>query len=309
MSSREQSTPMRIVKVLMALTFWLHTVKAQQLQQVVKDDLGRFIKLNRSPKRIISLSPSTTELLFAIGAGRSVVAVDDWSDYPPEVRRLPRVGPFMRPNIEAVVKHNPDLIVLASVVLPISEVEALEGKVRAPIFVMSPKRVIDITSAVERIGKLVGKYREAKSLANRMRSEIRRIKASQSKLKRKPSVFIEVSPPPSLMGVGINNFIDDAIGLAGGYNILRQLKPRSEFPTVSLEALMTLNPDVYILARHGRLNSAKAFSEVKGRVGFEQLKAVRTGRVYAIDADLIFRPGPRITLGIAELHRLLHGHK
>ncbi|MFA4028654.1 MAG: hypothetical protein GDYSWBUE_000679 [Candidatus Fervidibacterota bacterium] len=298
-----------IAVLLMAQICALCTAETARHGCAVKDDLGRLIKLDVLPKRIISLSPSTTEILFAIGAGRLVVAVDDWSDYPPEARRLPKVGPFMRPSIEAVVKHHPDLIVLASVVLPMSEVETLEGRVRAPIFVMSPRRVIDIVSSIERIGMLVGKQKEAKLVADRMRSDIKRITAMQQKRFRKPSVFIEVSPPPSLMGVGANNFIDDAIELAGGYNIMRRLKSRSEFPTVSLEVLMALNPDVYILARHGRLNSARALCEVRGRSGFEQLKAVRMGRVYALNADLIFRPGPRITSGIAELHRFLYGRK
>lgn len=293
---------------LMASTHRLWSATALQ-QAAVRDDLGRLVKVEGLPKRIISLSPSTTEILFAIGAGKLVVAVDDSSDYPPEVRRLPKVGPFMRPSIEAMVKHHPDLIVLASVVLPMSEVEALEGKVRAPIFVMSPRRVSDIASAIERIGLLIGKQREAKSVADKMRSDIKRITAMLPKHARKPSVFIEVSPPPNLMGVGAGNFIDDAIELAGGYNAVRQLNSKSEFPTISLEALMVLNPDVYILARHGRLNSARVIYEVKRRAGFEHLKAVRTGRVYAIDADLIFRPGPRITLGIAELHRYLYGRK
>jgi iron complex transport system substrate-binding protein len=271
----------------------------------VRDDLGRLVSLKKPPTRIVSLAPSATEILFAIGAGDAVVAVDESSDYPPQVRRLPKVGAFMRPSIEAIVKHHPHLIVLASNVLPKGEVEALESKLLVPIFAIVPKRVVDIISAIERLGKLVGKEGEARAVAGKMRLELERL--SKLKTSRKVSVFVEVSPPPSLMGVGVNNFIDDAIELAGGENVLRRAGLPSEFPTVSLERLMVLNPDVYIVAVHGRLNRS-AVSEVKRRVGFQQLRAVRAGRVYAIDADILFRPGPRIIQGIKTLRRLLHGN-
>ncbi|MFA4016083.1 MAG: hypothetical protein RUDDFDWM_001184 [Candidatus Fervidibacterota bacterium] len=296
--------PLSAVRRWFLSSLLLLPIACNCLAVTVTDDLGRLVSLKKPPTRIISLAPSATEILFAIGAGNAVVAVDESSDYPPQVRRLPKVGAFMRPSIEAIVKHHPHLIVLASNVLPKGEVEALESKLFVPIFAIVPKRVADIASAIERLGKLVGKEKEAKAVAGKMRLELKRL--SKLRTTRKVSVFIEVSPPPSLMGVGVNNFIDDAIELAGGENILRRAGLPCEFPSVSLEKLMVLNPEVYIVAVHGRLNQ-KVLSEVRQRVGFQQLRAVRTGRVYAIDPDILFRPGPRIIQGIKTLHRLLHG--
>lgn len=271
----------------------------------VKDDLGRTVTLRKLPKRIVSLAPSTTEILFAIGAGELVVGVDECSDYPPEARRLPRVGPYMRPNIEKTAMLRPNLIVVASNVMPKNIVADLEQRLRCPVFVMAPRTVPAILNGIERMGKLVGKAKRAHHLEIRLRKRIEEVKHRIRNRKPVP-VFVEVAPPPSLMGVGVGNFIDDAIRIAGGENVLKQLRSRSDFPLVSLERLMLLNPRVYVIASHGSMGHEQVLSQVRKRAGFNQLSAVRNARVYAINPDYLFRPGPRIVLGIVELARILH---
>lgn len=271
----------------------------------VEDDLGRIVSLHKITKRIVSLAPSTTEILFAIGAGKLVVGADEWSDYPPEARQIPRVGPYMRPNIEKIAMLRPDLIVVASNVIPKNIVTDLEQRLRCPVFVTAPRTVATIFSGIERIGKLVGKAKRAQRLVAQLRKRINKVK--QRIRGRKPvPVFVEVAPPPSLMGVGVGNFIDDAIRIAGGENVLKRLHSRSDFPLVSLERLMLLNPRIYVIAAHGSMGREQALSQVRKRIGFNQLSAVRNDRVYAVNADYLFRPGPRIVLGIIELARILH---
>jgi len=284
-----------------ALTLAL-VFNALGLAKTVKDDLGRAVNVPEKVNRIVSLAPSATENLFAIGAGHLVVGVTSACDYPPKVRKLPQVGDFMKPSLERVAALKPDLIVIVSSTIPKAIADELQEKTKTSVFVFQPKTVRDVVKGLMTLGELTNRKRQAQKLAVQLE---RRLKAVTKQVANKPkvSVVVEISPPPSLMVAGPKTFIDDAVRLAGGKNAFSDAQ--QPFPLVSLETLVAKDPDVYIVAAKGK-TSSQILDEVRKRPGFSNLRCVREGRVYGIDPDLLFRPTPRLIEGVEKLAQLLH---
>jgi len=272
------------------------------LAKTVKDDLGRAVNVPEKVNRIVSLAPSATENLFAIGAGHLVVGVTSACDYPPKVRKLPQVGDFMKPSLERVAALKPDLIVIVSSTIPKAIADELQEKTKTSVFVFQPKTVRDVVKGLMTLGELTNRKRQAQKLAVQLE---RRLNAVTKQVANKPkvSVVVEISPPPSLMVAGPKTFIDDAVRLAGGKNAFSDAQ--QPFPLVSLETLVAKDPDVYIVAAKGK-TSSQILDEVRKRPGFSNLRCVREGRVYGIDPDLLFRPTPRLIEGVEKLAQLLH---
>ena len=284
-----------------ALTLAL-VFNALGLAKTVKDDLGRAVNVPEKVNRIVSLAPSATENLFAIGAGHLVVGVTSACDYPPKVRKLPQVGDFMKPSLERVAALKPDLIVIVSSTIPKAIADELQEKTKTSVFVFQPKTVRDVVKGLMTLGELTNRKRQAQKLAVQLE---RRLKAVTKRVANKPkvSVVVEISSPPSLMVAGPKTFIDDAVRLAGGKNAFSDAQ--QPFPLVSLETLVAKDPDVYIVAAKGK-TSPQVLDEVRKRSGFSNLHCVRDGRVYGIDPDLLFRPTPRLIDGVEKLAQFLH---
>ena len=284
-----------------ALTLAL-VFNALGLAKTVKDDLGRAVNVPEKVNRIVSLAPSATENLFAIGAGHLVVGVTSACDYPPKVRKLPQVGDFMKPSLERVAALKPDLIVIVSSTIPKAIADELQEKTKTPVFVFQPKTVRDVVKGLMTLGELTNRKRQAQKLAVQLE---RRLNAVTKQVANKPkvSVVVEISSPPSLMVAGPKTFIDDAVRLAGGKNAFSDAQ--QPFPLVSLETLVAKDPDVYIVAAKGK-TSVQILDEVRKRPGFSNLRCVREGRIYGIDPDLLFRPTPRLIEGVEKLAQLLH---
>jgi iron complex transport system substrate-binding protein len=260
------------------------------------------VKVPEKVSRIVSLAPSATENLFAIGAGHLVVGVTSACDYPPEVRKLPQVGDFMKPSLERIAALKPDLIIIVSSTIPKAIADDLQGKTKTPVFVFQPKTVKDVVKGLLMLGELTNRKRQAQKLAEQLE---RRLNAVAKRVANKPkvSVVVEISPPPSLMVAGPGTFIDDSIRIAGGKNAFSDAQ--QPFPLVSLETLVAKDPDVYIVAVKGK-TSSQVLDEVRKRSGFSNLRCVRDGRVYGIDPDLLFRPTPRLIEGVEKLAQFLH---
>lgn len=284
-----------------ALTLML-ALNALGLAKTVKDDLGRVVKVPEKVSRIVSLAPSATENLFAIGAGHLIVGVTSACDYPPEVRKLSQVGDFMKPSLERIAALKPDLIIIVSSTIPKAIADDLQGKTKTPVFVFQPKTVKDVVKGLLMLGELTNRKRQAQKLAEQLE---RRLNAVAKRVANKPkvSVVVEISPPPSLMVAGPKTFIDDAIRIAGGKNAFSDAQ--QPFPLVSLETLVAKDPDVYIVATKGK-TSSQVLDEVRKRSGFSNLHCVRNGRVYGIDPDGLFRPTPRLIEGVEKLAQFLH---
>jgi iron complex transport system substrate-binding protein len=265
---------------------------------VVIDDLGRTVTLPASARRIVSLAPSLTESLFAIGAGPQVVGRTTFCDHPEAALRIPEVGGMTNPSIERVVALSPDLIVVS-----------MEGNLREdarrlsdlgiPVYVSNPRTLTGIYRSLEHLALLSGRGEDGGRLVDSLRSLERflqgRVPAAH------PSVLLLVSLRP-LMAAGTNTLLDDLLIRAGGKNVAAAL--RGHYPAISREAVLVRDPEIILCTSEimvGPEELVKLYPE------WSQLQAVRKGRVVPIDADVISRPGPRALQGLELIITALHG--
>jgi len=267
----------------------------------VRDDLGRAVTLAAPARRIVSLSPAATENLFAIGAGSAVIAVTTADGYPPAVTRLPRVGDFGTPAYERILSLRPDLIVVESATVRPSDVDNLARRLRgAPVFSQKSSRWEDVLRHLEQFGKLTG---HASGTARQVAGMQTKAAQTAKQVAGKPpvTVFVEVSPSP-LYAAGPGSFVDDLIRRAGGINVVKGTNP---FPIFSKETLLAADPHVYIIASGSDMGRG-AGGKPTLPAPLNRLTAAKTGRVYQLPADLLFRPTPRLADGLVLLARALH---
>lgn len=257
----------------------------------ITDDLGRQVTVKKTPQRIVSLAPSNTEILFALGLGDRVVGVTTFCDYPAEAKKKEKIGGFKNPNLEKVIALKPDLV-LATGGIQQPFIQELE-KAGIPVFVLHPKNLNQIIAGIQTVGKITGQLEESKRLTARMSKTIADIssKVTSQKKRSRPKVFVEIFNQP-LYSAGAGTFINDLIKISGGKNIAAQAG--SGYVVYSLENLLKEDPDIYI-AMKGSMNDPGL---LKKRTGFSDLKAVKNNRVYVVDDNLVSRPGPRIVQGL-----------
>jgi iron complex transport system substrate-binding protein len=284
-----------LVKILLiSLSFHLSLADYK-----ARDDRGKLIVLKKTPNRIVSLAPAATEMLFAVGVGDKVVGVTTYCDYPPATKNIPKVGGFINPSLESIVKLKPDLIV-AMRGNPLSLLERLE-KMGYPVFALNPKSISDVLIGMKKLGELTGS-KEANRVVRDLKARLERIRKRVEGIpyERRPKVVIELWDNP-LIVFGKGSIGDEVIERAGGKNII---EGKVAYPQISLETLIEKQPDVIILSHMTKVQNP--LKEVKKRANWDKLKAVREGRVYAIDADIIDRPGPRLIQAVEILHRMLY---
>lgn len=249
----------------------------------------------RGARRLVSLSPSTTENVFALGAGRWLVGATTACDWPAEARRVARIGDFRQPAWERIAALRPDAAVVESATLPDDEARAVERRLGCPLVVLRTRSLADLDRTMETLGIVCGADRAAR----RLRDGIARRRASVAAKvagRRRPSVFVEVSPSP-LYAAGKGSFVDDLVAAGGGRNVVDIAEP---FPVVSKERLLAWNPEVYVVAAAADAPASRFAPPL------DTLAAVRGGRVLRIDPDHLFRPTPRLLDGLESLARALH---
>ncbi len=267
------------------------------------DTLDREIQLPiKPPAQIISLAPSATEILFAIGAGDRVVGVDDFSTYPPETAGLPTLGSFS-PDLERIVALEPDLVVGSTITSSeiIEQIEALD----IPVFIVGSFDVRRVADSIRLLGRAVGEAEAAEAVATDLTARIEAVVAVVAGRDR-PLVFheLDASDPNRPFTVGPGNFIHDLIGLAGGENVFGDAD--TPFPQVGLEDVIARNPEVMILAD---APFGTTIASVEVRAGWDGLSAVINGAFLEVSQELsdqISRPGPRIADGLEAVARFLH---
>lgn len=270
----------------------------QRAVGTIVDDLGRTVNIDRIPQRILSLAPSNTEILFALGLGDKVVGVTDFCDYPEEAKSKPKVGaPFPGFNLETIVSLKPDLVLSIAG----SVVEQLE-QLGLTVVVLQAEDMDGILRDIELVGRITGKEEWSNTITQKIRERTSQIESIAVAAENKPKVFfgVDVSNPSQLWTAGSGTFIDAFITLAGGENIAADV---AGWLTFSLEELVNSNPDVIIL---GGAQWGVSAQEVSSREVWRDLEAVKQGRIYAINDDLLVRPGPRVLQGLEDLARLLH---
>lgn len=270
---------------------------------VVPDGMGGEIKLAGPAQKIVSLAPSNTEILFAVGAGKQVVAREDFTNYPEEAVKLPSVGGLSgKINLEQIVSYSPDLVLVAPITAA-EQVKALQDLKLNVMVVPNPKTLQEMYANLELVGKATGHTDEAKKLAADLSAREKKLLEVVSKATSKPSVFYELdgSEPAKPWTSGPGTFVDMLITLAGGQNIGAELK--GEWAQFSQEELIVKNPDFILL---GDSNFGMTADQVKARAGWNVLKAVKDGKVLPINDDMISRPGPRMLDGLTELIKIMH---
>jgi iron complex transport system substrate-binding protein len=264
---------------------------------LIVDDYGRTVKIDSVPERIVSIAPTPTELLFAVGAGDLVVGVDTYSDYPAEVAELPKVGD-MPILVEAVVALEPDLIVCGDF-LPLDELELLEDQ-GVPYVVLATRTLDEVVKDVRLVGILTGHVEEANTLADSLEA---RIEAVREKTLAddvvKPRVYLEYYP---YFTFGPGSFGHDLIHSAGGINIAENTS--SEYPMISTELILGGDPEI-IVYTVGYMCSTTA-EDFALRPGWENLTAVIEDNIHSMDDNLVSRYGPRVVDGLEELAAILH---
>lgn len=250
--------------------------------------------------RIISLSPGTTEILFALGLDEEIVGVSTFCDYPALSQTKPKVGTFSSPNMEVIVSLKPDIVFSTGLEQALAVKELKQLKLN--VFVSDPSNIAQLFESIKKIGELTGREKEAQGLISRMKNDIDEVNSKRAALSfsLKPKVFIEIWHSP-LMTAGSGSFIDELITLAGGENIAYDTKrPYSYF---SEELLIKRDPDYIIL---GYMQTEVPQNSMKRRFGWENISAVKNNRlINDIDPDIILRPGPRITSGLKQLFERL----
>ena len=256
----------------------------------VVDDLGRVVNIKEIPQRIVSLAPSNTEILFALGLGEKVVGVTEYCDYPPEALDKARIGGFSTPDIEKTIASQPDLI-LASGRHAKEVVPALE-EMGLTVFVLAPENLDGILKDIQMVGKITGKEEEASELVNQMENRGKAITDKTEKLKPQegPRVFYITWHDP-LRTSGAETFIHEMIEKAGGMNIFQDV---TEHKAVDIELVIARNPEIIIaVTGHGEAKD-EPFEWAKSEPRLQATEAVKNKRLYQINADLVSRSGPRI---------------
>ncbi len=262
----------------------------------LEDQAANKITLEKEPKRIVSLMPSNTEILFALGAGEQVVGVTDEDNYPEQAGKLPKVGSF-KVNVEKIVSLKPDLVVANSG----NEKEVLNQlrNMGIPVLVTDSQTIKEVYETIQLISLATNRAREADILVANMEKKARTIygKVVNVPENKKAKVWFELDP--NLFTVGGDTFMNELIERAGGKNVAEGLKG---WPKVSPEQVVKWNPDV-IFTTYGGVE------EIKKREGWQSLAAVKENRVYALDPGLLNRPGPRIYQGIEQMAKILYPEK
>jgi iron complex transport system substrate-binding protein len=247
-------------------------------------------------KRIVSLAPSVTETLFAVGAGEEVVGVSELSDFPPEARQRDRVGSYLKPNVEAVIAQRPDVVIAVPTPGNREAVESLVDLGVRVVVVDEGPTLDDIYVSIDKIAAEAGRRASGRELVARLRDQVDTVRRRVASLPRVRALMIVGEDP--LIAVGDRNLLDELLGFAGGKNVAAGL---GRWPRLSVEFLIKSAPEVIIDSSMG--DEADREASLYGSLG---LGGASRGRVRRIRIDEVLRPGPRVAQGLEVLARLIH---
>jgi iron complex transport system substrate-binding protein len=252
--------------------------------------------------RIVSLAPSITEILFALGLGEDIVGVSSHCNYPQEALAKEKIGSFSHPSIEKIINLRPDLILLTGLEQQLIA-EKLK-KLKLNFLLVYPSNIEGLLSSIRKIGKATGSEDKAGHLINEINRGLNELKEKVGQIPQdnRKTVFIELWYNP-IITAGGGSFVNELIELAGGINIVSDT-PRA-YSMVSPELVISRNPDCIILGYMERVSFGK--QRINARIGWENISAVKNDKIFNnIDPDLILRPGPRCIQGAREIYRRLY---
>lgn len=273
--------------------------RRQRPLRTVVDELGRRVTVPTAVRRVVSLAPNVTDILYAIGAGDEIAGVTDFAQTPAGATPKPSVGQPMEPSLERIASLRPDLVFVARSINRRPTVESLE-RLGIPVYATDARTVEGMLETIRRIGSLVGMKRAGDMLAARLQARLDSIRAH---LEGRPAkrVFFVVWQDP-LITTGRNTFIADALLWAGAEQVMNV---RQDWPHISLEEMVARQPEYLIFPATKSGSASDILRSLRARAGWRDLKAVQKGRVVVV-RDAINRPSPALVDAIAELAHRLH---
>jgi len=286
------ATSLSVITILLAYSLPL-------MAKTAADQLGREIRVPDDPKRVVALAPSITEIIFALGQQDRLKGTTQYSNYPAQASKLPKVGSYVRLDLERIVALNPDLCIAIKDGNPKEIIDRLQS-LDIPVFAVNPRNLESMLQTIQIIGGILNASHNAKTLVMDMRSRIQRVDELVGEADHRPRVFIQIGISP-IVSAGTNTFIHELIVRAGGINVAAG---NSAYPQFSREQVLALAPDVLIItsmARSGAYEKAKADWN-----RLADMPAVRQKQIYTVNSDLFDRPSPRLLDALEILTRLLH---
>ncbi len=264
---------------------WLAWMPHAHAQTRVTDDRGEQVQLSVPARRVITLSPHATELIFAAGGGAQIAATVNASDFPVAARALPKVGEGLQPEPEIVLRLMPDLLIGWQA----SQFSTLNA-LRIPSFLSAPKTLSDIPDTIEKFGALLGTQTIAQPRASALRTQIDQL--NQTSFSGPPvRVFLQVGEPPDY-SLNRTHLLSQIVKACGGVNVFEASAAIA--PKISAESVLAQRPALVLLGRVGAPATPTTDAPTQRFWSRLNLPAARTGRIYVMDSDVLYRPGPRL---------------
>ncbi len=273
-------------------------VSVDQQPREFTDALDRRVTVAHPPRRIVSLAPNLTEIVFALDEGIRLAGVTSYCDYPPAAREKEKVGDTIQPNLEKIISLKPDLV-LVSTSSQLERMTSRLDQLSIPVYVTDPRTVREVVSSIRALGKVIGAEEKATALADTMDRRISMVEEQVRDLPRPRVLYVlQIGP---LITVGSRTFINDLLTLAGGNSI--SASETADYPQFSLETVIARAPEVIVApTSHGGVGP----SDEELAKTFASTPAIRKQRIVRVNPDLVTRPGPRIVEGLEGLARDLH---
>ncbi|MGD8290662.1 MAG: cobalamin-binding protein [Desulfobacterales bacterium] len=267
--------------------------------KTVKDQLGRNVDVPDEPKRIVALAPSITEIIFQLNQAHRLKGVTQFSNYPPEALALPKVGSYIRLDLERIVALDPDLCIATKDGNP-KEIVARLQSMKIPVYVVDPRNLDTVIETILEIGQLLNAAERANLLAKTMGNRLQRVMKIAAQTEKRPRVFIQIGISP-IISVGPKTFVHDLIVKAGGINVAAG---SAAYPRYSREQVLALSPEIIIITSMARQAD---FEKVKKDWRqWSNLPAARNQSIFLVDSDVFNRPSPRLINGLELLVELIH---
>jgi iron complex transport system substrate-binding protein len=264
--------------------------------RTVHDELGRTVEVPDHPHRVVCLIPSVVDIAYSLGAGADVAAISDFTKYPKEALQKPSIGLPLSPSIETIVALHPDLVLGTGDLNTLEFVAHIE-RLGIPVFMVDPHGIEGIYASILSIGRALNREPDAKTLVARLRTRVDTVKARVAG-KPRVRIFMAIWYDP-VMTIGKRSFISEMIEAAGGRSVTDDIA--QEWPQISIETVVSRQPDALLFASGSGITA----EELKARPGWEQLKAVREGRIYYID-DRVQYPSPIAFDALEDLAKQFH---
>lgn len=289
------------IRIIISLfiAVWAGPVTVSAETHMVRDQAGRMVAVPENPQRVIALAPSITEIVFELNQGHRLKGVTIYSDYPEAATALPKVGSYVRLDLERIVALDPDLCLAVKDGNPKDVVTRLEA-LKIPVYVVNPRSLSTVMDTLLEVGTLLNAATEAEAVVQDMQTRIERVREKVEKAERNPRVFFQIGVAP-IVSVGSDTLIHEIIAAAGGKNLAAGPIP---YPRFSREQVLALSPDIIVVTSMER---QAVFDKVKSEwEEWQDLPAVRNHQIHIVDSDLFDRPSPRLVEALEMLVKLIH---